>query len=77
MSERAEIIFMQTRLIRLASEERHTTIQKVNLLFDQYGILKFIEDCYDVFHMEGDDAVFNEIKSVLRNRGIDVNAGII
>ncbi len=77
MSERAEIIFMQTRLIRLASEEWHTTIQKVNLLFDQYGILKFIEDCYDVFPMEGDDAVFNEIKTVLRNRGIDVNAGII
>lgn len=77
MSERAEIIFMQTRLIRLASEEWHTTIQKVNLLFDQYGILKFIEDCYDVFHMEGDDAVFNEIKTVLRNREIDVNAGII
>ena len=44
MSERAEIIFMQTRLIRLASEEWHTTIQKVNLLFDQYDILKFIED---------------------------------
>lgn len=77
MSERAEIIFMQTRLIRLASEEWHTTIQKVNVLFDQYGILKFIEDCYDVFHMEGDDAVFNEIKTVLRNRGLDVNAGII
>lgn len=77
MSERAEIIFMQTRLIRLASEEWNTTIQKVNVLFDQYGILKFIEDCYDVFHMEGDDAVFHEIKTVLKNRGIDVNAGII
>ena len=77
MSERAEIIFMQTRLLRLASEEWHTTIQKVNLLFDQYGILKFIEDCYDVFHMEGDDAVFNEIKAVLKNRGIDVDVRII
>lgn len=77
MSERAEIIFMQTRLIRLASEEWHTTIQNVNLLFDQYGILKFIEDCYDVFHMEGDDAVFNEIKTVLKNRGIDVDVRII
>lgn len=77
MSERAEIIFMQTRLLRLASEEWHTTIQKVNVLFDQYGILKFIEDCYDVFHMEGDDAVFNEIKAVLKNRGIDVDVRII
>lgn len=77
MSETAEIVFMQARLLRLASEEWHMPIQKVNVLFDKYGILKFIEDCYGVFHMEGDCAVFEEIKTVLRNRGIDVNAEII
>ena len=72
MSERGEIIFMQTRLLRLASEEWHMPIQKVNELFDQYSILKFIEDCYGVFHMEGDHAVFDEIKTVLKNKGVDV-----
>lgn len=77
MSERVGIIFMQARLLRLASEEWHMPIQKVNELFDQYSILKFIEDCYGVFHMEGDYAVFDEIKTVLKNKGVDVNAGII
>ncbi len=77
MSERTEIVFMQVRLLRLASEEWHMPIQKVNALFDKYSILKFIEDCYGVFHMEGDYAVFDEIKTVLKNKGVDVNAEII
>lgn len=77
MSERAEIIFMQARLLRLASEEWHMSIQRVNTLFDKYNILKFIEDCYAVFHMEGDYAVFDEIKTVLKNKGVNVDAGII
>ena len=72
----AKIVFMQARLLRLASEEWHVPIQKVNVLFDKYSILKLIEDCYGVFHMEGDYAVFNEIKTVLKSKGVDVNAGI-
>lgn len=77
MSEKMEIVFMQVRLLRLASEEWHMSIQKVNELFDKYSILKFIEDCYGVFHMEGDYAVFDEIKTVLKNKRVDVNAEII
>lgn len=77
MSKKTEIVFMQARLLRLASEEWHIPIQKVNVLFDQYSILKFIEDCYDVFHMEGDYAVFDEITTVLKNKGVDLNAEII
>ncbi len=77
MNKKSEIVFMQVRLLRLASEEWHMPIQKVNILFDQYCILKFIEDCYDVFHMEGDYAVFDEIKTLLKNKGVDVSAEII
>lgn len=76
MNERVEIVFMQARLLRLASEEWNMSIQKVNTLFDKYSILEFIEECYDVFHMEGDYAVFDEIKTVLRNKGVDVDAEI-
>ena len=46
MSKNSEIVFMQVRLLRLASEE-------------------------------GDNAVFDEIKTLLRNKGVDVDAGII
>lgn len=76
MSEKSEIVFMQVRLLRLASEEWHTTIQKVSRLFEKYGILKFIEDCYGVFHTEGDEAVFEEINVVLEHKGVDINAEV-
>jgi hypothetical protein len=74
MSEKSEIVFMQVRLLRLASEEWHMSIPKVSELFDKYSILEFIEDCYDEFHTEGDYAVFDEIKTVLKNKGVDVSA---
>lgn len=74
MSEKAEILFMQVRLLRLASEEWNLSIQKTSELFDKNNILKFIEDCYDVFHMEGDRAVLEEIRLVLLNKGVNINA---
>lgn len=74
MSEKTQIVFMQARLLRLAADEWHTTIQKASELFDKYGLLKLIEECFDVFHMEGDPAVFDEIQTVLRCKGVDVHA---
>ena len=77
MNERTEIIFMQVRLLRLASEEWRMPVQKTAALFEQYHVFNFIEDCYDVFHMEGDYAVLEEIKTMLRNKGVDLNAAVI
>ncbi len=51
MSKSSEIVFMQVRLLRLASEEWHMSVQQVNVIFDKYCIFKFIEDCYDVFRV--------------------------
>jgi hypothetical protein len=76
MSEKSEMVFMQVRLLRLASEKWNTTIQKACSLFEKYGIFKFVEDCYAVFHTEGDEAVFDEISAVLDNKGVDINAEV-
>jgi hypothetical protein len=76
MSEKSEIVFMQVRLLRLASEKWHTTIQKASRVFEKYEILKFVEDCYDVFHTEGDEAVFDEISVVLNHKGVDIDAEV-
>ena len=76
MTKQKEIIFMQVRLIRLASEEWKISIQKANAIFDKFGILKFIKDCYELFNTEGDRAVLNEIEKVLKNKGVDVHSEI-
>ncbi|MCM1284496.1 MAG: DUF3791 domain-containing protein [Muribaculaceae bacterium] len=77
MSKKTEIVFMQVRLLRLAAEEWRMPIQKANMVFDRYRIYNFIEDCYGVFHMEGDYAVLDEIHTLLRNKGVNVNAKIV
>lgn len=74
MSEKLEMIFMQVRLIRLASEEWGVSIQEAAAIFDEFDVFQFIDDCYGLFHTEGDRAVLNEIEVLIKNRGVDANA---
>ena len=69
MSENTEIIFMQTRLIRLASEEWNLTVEKIILLFKEADVLGYIEKCYGIFHCEGDEAVLEDITEFCKERG--------
>ena len=74
MSEKAEIIFMQTRLIRLASEEWHLPIDKIIELFKRVDVLGYIETGYGIFHCEGDEAVLEDITEFLERKGIKIDA---
>lgn len=76
MNEKSQIIFMQARLIRLAAKKWNTGIQKANALMYQYGLLDMIRDCFDTFHMEGDQAVLYELEMVLKSKGVDIVAAL-
>ena len=76
MSESQEIIFMQARLLRLASNNWKMTIQNAGSIFFKYGLLALIRDCYDMFHTEGDEAVLEEMEKILKHKGVDVHAEI-
>ena len=74
MSKKAEIIFMQTRLIRLASEEWHLPIEKIVELFKKVDVLGYIEKGYGLFHCEGDEVVLDDITEFMEGKGIMINA---
>lgn len=74
MSEKTEITFMQTRLIRLASEEWNLPIEKIIDLFKKVDIFGYIEKGYGIFHCEGDEAVLEDITEFLQRKGIKINA---
>lgn len=74
MNETSQIIFMQARLIRLASKKWNTNIQKAAAFMNQYGLLELIVSCFDTFHMEGDNAIFYELEQILKSKGVDVVA---
>lgn len=74
MSGKAEITFMQTRIIRLASEEWHLSVEKIIDLFKKADVLGYIEKGYGIFHCEGDEAVLEDIEEFLDGKGIKINA---
>lgn len=65
MDEKSQIIFMQTRLVRRASEKLGVSIQDASRLFDKYQVFHFIKECFGIFHMEGDDAILEDIAEFL------------
>lgn len=67
MSEKTEITFMQTRLIRLASEEWHLSVEQIIYLFKEADVFGYIEKCYGIFHCEGDEAVLEDITEFANN----------
>ncbi|KIR03368.1 hypothetical protein P261_02183 [Lachnospiraceae bacterium TWA4] len=70
MSKKEEIIFMQTRLIRLALEKWNLSIDQIVEIFDKANILDYIEKGYEIFHCEGDEVVFEDIVELLDRKGI-------
>lgn len=74
MGEKAEITFMQTRIIRLASEEWHMPIEKIIELFKRGDVLGYIEKGYGIFHCEGDEVVLDDIMEFLQEKGVKINA---
>ena len=74
MSEKTEITFMQTSLIRLASEEWHLPVEQIICLFKKADVLGYIEKCYGIFHCEGDEAVLEDITEFLKGKGIEISA---
>lgn len=69
-----EIIFMQTRLVRLASKEWHLPVDEIFNIFGKADVLGYIEKCYGIFHCEGDDAVLEDITEFLQRKGIQISA---
>ncbi len=69
MNEEQQILFMQIRLIRIASERLGLTLKQTAELFDRFKVLPFIRDCWGIFHVEGDDAVYEEIREYLMSKG--------
>ena len=74
MNERQQIIYMQTRILRLASEEWNKPIEVIAELFAQYGVLHYIEECFGIFHVEGDEAVLEDVATYLKSKGVTGNA---
>ena len=73
MDEKIQILYMQMRMVRMAARKWKTTVARAARFFDENGVFHYIEDFFGVFHVEGDLAVFDDIKKYIKNKGADIN----
>ena len=72
MDEKRQILFMQIRILRMASEQFHLSLKETAELFKKFEVLRYIRECFGIFHVEGDEAVFDDVKSYLKIKGAAV-----
>lgn len=72
MNESQQILFMQIRILRMMAEKYSLSLKQVAEIFGQYDVLTFIREGFGIFHVEGDEAVFEEVKAYLQAKGANV-----
>ena len=69
MTERDQITHMQVRIARMASERWGIPVDETARIFAKYQLFEYIRDCFGIFHVEGDEAVWEDIVAYLKSRG--------
>lgn len=64
-----EVLFMEARVFADYLNKFKIRPKDANRIFEKFGIWKYIEDCYDTLHMNGDEYVLNDIEYILEKRG--------
>ena len=74
MSEQAQMIHMLVRGSRLAAERWHMQLSEAATILGSSGALGYIARNFGLFHMEGDDAVLDDVEEYLLARGVTPHA---
>jgi hypothetical protein len=56
----------------MASERFNLSLKETAQLFKKCDALKYIRECFGIFHVEGDEAVFDDVKDYLKIKGAAV-----
>ncbi len=67
-----EILFFQLRIFRLFCDRVKVSSVEGNKIFERYGIWKYIEDTYDVMHLNGDENALSDVLEILKAKGADI-----
>ena len=67
-----EVLHMQVRIFRKFAARHRMNTQETLELFQKYGLLDFISECYDLLHLSGDECVLDDIDELLRHREVCV-----
>ncbi len=64
-----EVIYMEVRVFREFLNRFKMRAVDAYRLFEENDIWGYIESCYEVLHMNGDEAVLNDVQRILQRNG--------
>ena len=67
-----EILYMEARVFMGFLRKFNIKAKEANQIFEDYGIWEYIEQCYDLLHVSGDEYVLNDIEKILKNKGVKI-----
>lgn len=60
---------IQVRLFRLFQLNENISMAECSKIFKKYDVYSYIETCYEIYHMQGDEANLTDIKNYLNAQG--------
>ena len=67
-----EVLFFQTRIFRMFCIEVKVSPAEADVLFNKYEIWKYLEEAYDVLHLNGDENALNDVLDILKAKGAEL-----
>lgn len=67
-----EVLFFQTRIFRMFCLEVKVSPTEADVLFNKYEIWKYLEEAYDVLHLNGDENALNDVLDILKVKGAEL-----
>lgn len=67
-----DIADMQCWVFRMAQVRWKMSPEECAKIFQEYDILGFIADCYDILHLNSYECALNDVERLLKNRGVTV-----
>lgn len=72
LHEEQQILYMQVRLARMASERWCKPLCDITEIFASYGVLGYIHETFGILHVQGDEANINDIEQYLKKKGAEI-----
>ena len=70
-----EMLFFEIRIFKMFCDMANVSASEGNKLFDSYGIWKYIEDTYEMMHLNGDASCLMNVFKVLQLK--DIGLGVV
>lgn len=67
--DQIDVADMQCWAFRLAQDRWGVSARACADVFEKYGLLGFIEECYGILHVSGYESVVDELETIVRRRG--------